>query len=71
MMYWAGLYYEETQVVIRSSVETMLRMAFRILGRRARPNEALMITRRTVDAEQSESSEDANTEAMDDPSDVN
>jgi hypothetical protein len=33
MMYWAGLYSEETQVVIRSGVETMLSTAFRILGR--------------------------------------
>jgi hypothetical protein len=33
MMYWAGLYSDETQVVIRSGVETMLSTAFRILGR--------------------------------------
>jgi hypothetical protein len=61
MMYWAGLYSEETQVVIRSGVETMLHMTFRILGWWVKPNEALMIPGGMVDAEQSESSEDANT----------
>jgi hypothetical protein len=57
-------------VVIRSGVETMIHTAFRILGRRARPNEPLMIAGGTVAAEQSESSEDDNSEAMDNPSDA-
>jgi hypothetical protein len=48
----------------------MIHTAFRILGRRARPNEALMIAGGTVAAEQSESSEDDNSEAMDNPSDA-
>jgi hypothetical protein len=37
------LYSEETHVVIRSGVKTMLRTAYRILGGRARPNARLRI----------------------------
>jgi hypothetical protein len=32
MRYWSGLYSEETWVVIRFGVETMMRTVFRILG---------------------------------------
>jgi hypothetical protein len=43
MFYWARLYLEETQAVIRSRVKTMMRTAYKILGGRARPNGMLGI----------------------------
>jgi hypothetical protein len=44
MHYWVGLYSKETQVVIRSGMETMMQTMFRISGGQARPTVSLRIT---------------------------
>jgi hypothetical protein len=64
--YWAGLYSEETQVVIRSGVETMMRTAFRILGGRARPAAPLMIMEGTAGHQAVTSEDEASREDEDD-----
>jgi hypothetical protein len=70
MRYWASLYFEETQVVIRSGVETMMRAAFKTFDGQAKSAVPLRITDGS-DAVQATSGEDEDPheteEGSDDP----
>jgi hypothetical protein len=67
MFYWAGLYSEETQAVIRSGVDTMMRTAYMIPGGRARPTAVLRIAGGDDEARQEESDEEGDSVAVPNP----